>query len=124
MYSRAFRGLDVPPGRCGTDHAYRAQRISWGISKRNERSHRPTLQLFASLQKAQLDEEADLQNLPASLLHERRGSGGSAAGGQQVVHQQHAAARIEGVHVDGNGIGTVFQLVALLVSPVRELAFL
>src|SRR6266516_6510346 len=97
---------------------------SWSISKRNQRSHRPAFQLFTSLQEAQFDEEADLQNFPAGLLHERGGSGGGAAGGQQVVHQQNAAARFEGVHVNGNSIRAVFQVIALLVSPVWKLALL
>jgi len=52
------------------------------------------------------------------------GGFGGAAGGEEVVNEEDTAAGFDGVGVDGDGIGAVFEVVALLEGGVGELALL
>src|SRR6266581_4393650 len=99
-------------------------RAGWGVtgSIHDQRTHRVLLELFAAMEKTQFDKKRNLQDVSAKSLDQRCCCGGGATGGEEVVNQQHATARLERIHVDRDGGGSVFQLVFLLVSLIRKLA--
>src|ERR1035441_8448571 len=88
----------------------------------DERTHRVFRQFLPAAQKAEFDKKGDLQDLRAKPADKGGGGSGGATGGQQVVNQQHAAAGLEGIHVDSDGGRTIFQSVLLLVRLIGEFA--
>src|SRR5580698_1848273 len=94
------------------------------VLKNDQGPHREAFEPFASMEKTQLDQERDLQNLRSQALEQIGGGSGRPASGQEIIHQDYAAAGFDRVGVDGDGVGTVFQIVALLVSAERQLSFL
>jgi len=55
------------------------------------------------VEKTQLDEKGNLQNVSAKSLDQRCRRGGGATGGKQVIDQQHAAPWLECINVDCHG---------------------
>src|SRR5260221_13830508 len=80
------------------------------------------LQFVAPVEKAEFDQERYFEDFCADLMQQGGGGGGGPARGQKIINQQDAAARLDRVNMDGDGIGAVFKIITLFVSPVRELA--
>src|SRR5258708_24064839 len=79
---------------------------------------RRSTQLLPSFQEVELDEESHRGDERAAVAEELRGGGGGAAGGQDVVDQEHSLARDDGVIVDLQGVGAVFEdVLAALLRP-------
>lgn len=78
---------------------------------------------FAALESFEFDQEGGFDDLGPEFLQEQRGCFSGAAGGEEIVNQQHAAARLDGIDMDSDGVASIFQVVALLVRAVGELAF-
>src|SRR6266700_2919235 len=96
----------------------------WLSREHYQRAHRVALQFLAATQEAQFNEERDFQDLAAQPLDQHCCCGRSAARGQQVVNEQDPVAGLERVNVNGNGGCTVFEVVLLFVSLIRELSLL
>jgi hypothetical protein len=80
-------------------------------------------QFFAAMQKVQLDEKGDFQDLRADFFKQCGGGGGGSASGEEIINQDNAAAGFNGVNVNGDGVRAVFEIVILFVNLERQLAF-
>src|ERR1700682_1676111 len=78
--------------------------------------HRHSIHPLPPLQEVELDEEAHACQFGAAVAEQFRGGRGRAAGGEDVVDQQHFLSGDDGVVVDLQGVGAIFEdvLVALL----------
>src|SRR4051794_874769 len=65
----------------------------------------------AALEEVQLHQEHGGGDGPAQLLDQLDGGAHGAAGGQQVVHHQHTLTGADGVHVQLERSGAIFQVV-------------
>src|SRR4051794_1016377 len=81
------------------------------------------LEFFPTGEKAKLDEKGNFEDFGADFLEEGGGGGGGPAGGKQVIDQEHPAAGLDGIDVNGDGIRAIFQIVALFVGLVRKFPF-
>src|ERR1700710_625777 len=69
------------------------------------------LEFGSAFEEVELDGEAQADNLSAELADELHGGLHGAAGGEQVVDDENALAGLDGVEVDLEGVGAVFQVV-------------
>ena len=70
-------------------------------------------QFIATLEEIKFYGEGDACNFSAKLLYELDGGVHGAAGGQEVVYEEDPLAGLDGVFVDFEGVGAVFEVVAL-----------
>src|ERR1044072_8307115 len=88
----------------------------------DQRSNWKAGELIATLEKAEFDQEIDLQDLRADLIHQLSRCLGCSAGGQQVIDQEDAAFGFHGIGMDRNRVRAVFQVIALLIGGIWKLA--
>src|SRR5215217_7409496 len=79
----------------------------------DETPHVVPLELLTPVQKRQLREDADSRNLGAEALDQIGGGADRAAGGKKVVDDQYTHAGLDGVAVDLDSVGPVFECVFL-----------
>ena len=80
-------------------------------------------EFFASIQEGEFDEEDGAEDVAAELLDEVEGGGGGAAGGEEVIGEEDGFAGADGVLVDFDGVGAVFEVVAGAEGFPGEFAF-
>jgi hypothetical protein len=66
---------------------------------------------FAAAEEVEFDSEGQAGDYAAELLDQLEGCFHGAAGGEQVVDEQDALAGLDGVEVDFEGVGAVFEVV-------------
>src|SRR5579863_5151412 len=91
-------------------------------SVRKERDDVMTRELVASAQVSQLDQEGEGVDAGAEALEQPPRSGGGAARCEQVVDDQHVVATADGVGVDLERIGPVFERILFAKLVVRQLS--
>src|SRR3977135_2255361 len=80
----------------------------------NELTHHFNLvQPFASVEKAQLDEDVHAEHDATKLSDQLGCRGGCASGGKHIIHYQHCLTRLHRVLVNLELVDSVFQLVVL-----------
>ena len=65
----------------------------------------------AALEEVELDGEGEADDFSAQLLDELDGGFHGAAGGEQVVDEDDALAGLDGVEMDFEGVGAVFEII-------------
>ena len=71
----------------------------------------------------QFDEESHGNNLRSDLSEQRGRGSCRAASREEIVHQHDPSAGFDGIDMDGDGAGSIFEVVGLLEGLVGQLAF-
>src|SRR6476661_4394896 len=73
----------------------------------HEADHVAALELLATVEEGELDDEAKAEHGGTQALDETHGRGRRAAGCQHVIDDDHVLARVDGVLVDLQKVGAV-----------------
>src|SRR5688500_17222180 len=68
-------------------------------------------ELLSTIQEVEFDDESKARDLAAEFLDQLGNGGGGAAGGEYVIDDQHLLAGFDGVRMDLEDIGPVFESV-------------
>ena len=93
-----------------------------GLHKREHIKVAELGECLARVQELELEDAAKAGNGGAGLLNELSGGADGATGGDEVVHEQHLVTGLEGIGMDLDRIGAVFELIGLGNRLARELA--
>src|SRR5258706_6105804 len=84
--------------------------------------HLDAVELLTALQEVQFNQKARPDDVGAAVLEQLAGRGGGTAGRQDVVDQEDLLAMVNGVVVDLEGVGAVFEDVFVALLRPGELA--
>ncbi len=76
-----------------------------------QRTHRIGTKQVAAIEETEFDHERQSYDDAAELLYQLRCRCHRAAGGQQVIDQEHPCARLNGILVNLEPIGAIFEAV-------------
>ena len=93
-------------------------------SEDDQGADRQSLKFFSSVQEGQFNEKRDGDNLGPDFSQQGRRRTGRSARGEEIIDQRNSTSRFDRVHMDRDRVGPVLEIIRLLVSLVREFAFL
>ncbi len=96
--------------------------LETGSSVGDERPNVLAGKAFSAAEESQLNHEGDFEEVTSKTVDQADRGGSGPAGGEDVVDEEDPLTGANGVNVQGQGVGTVLEAVALLEGLERELS--